>query len=160
MSIKQICYLYLSINFILILSCLAFFDVKAALVISLIISTSFILIVATHIPKSRLQKNQLATLDINSGNKDREKSLLDYEREIKNHLFLLRYEEAKEGINERTNVKEYRPRVIQSIMTTSIFLEKSDLSIIVKGPFDQLKILSDILETPGSSFYVIKKGLN
>lgn len=123
---------------VLLITLSLIFDLQKALVLSTIVSAIFLVFMFSH-----LERNLRTTqFEINPSNKDPEKGLLEYEKEIENFLFDLSYERIE---NTHTR-KTYRPRLRQRIMGGDLHLEKSPYLINIKGPVGILRILSKVVD--------------
>lgn len=131
----------LSLSVIILILCSIFLNLKAALALSL-----FTLLISMAFTLTLLEKKVRQTrFEINSGNKDREYPLSYYENEISNFFTLLRYTKLDDG---------YMPIGLGKIQSNKITISKDSLSIVIEGPESILKILSESLKTPGSTFEI------
>lgn len=123
------------------------YSFKSAIIISTVFTLGFSLLFFTH--KARSLKRE--SLEITSGNKDRDLPMQHYADEIESFFWQLGYYKEECG-----NFHQFIPRGRQKIMGGHIDYHYSHYEISIEGPRGVVRILCETLSSPGSSFEVKK----
>lgn len=136
---------YFFITFSLISTVLAIpiailYEIKAALIVSPVFGALFGLFVAGHLERNMKRE----TLIINSNNKDPNKGLNFYLEEIKEYLFVMRYQQDQ--IFTQENYVTFSPRPRLKIMGGNVTIKKDPYEIEVEAPVGVIRILESQLD--------------
>ena len=113
------------------------------ILITTIFTTTFLLLFF-GLQQRKMKKE---AFEINSGNKDRDISIKEYLEQIEEFFFQLRYiKHLQHG------TYTFEPRGLSKVLNGNVIVPHDSLSIKYEGPRSSVRILTEILRSPGCKF--------